>query len=60
MRELAKEGLMEDGREDLLHRTLTRAFFAFIFSVGRIRSYCDLLAQYLPSDIRNTLLASYE
>ena len=26
VRELAKDGLMEDGREDLLHRTLTPAF----------------------------------
>ena len=67
VRELAKDGLMEDGREELLHRTLTPAFsffFVFIFStsrsVGRIRSCCDLLAQYLPSDFRNTLFASYE
>ena len=64
MRELAKDGLMEDGQEELLHRTLTPAFSVFVFStsplVGRIRSCCDLLAQYLPSDFRNTLLASYE
>ena len=64
MRELAKDGLMEDGREDLLHRMLTQVFFVLFFStfssVGRIRSCCDLLAQYLPLDIRNTLLASYE
>ena len=64
VRELAKDGLMEDGREDILHRSLTPALSIFIFStfpsVGRIRSCCDLLAQYLPSDIRNTLLASYE
>lgn len=26
VRELAKDGLMEDGREDLLHRTFTPAF----------------------------------
>ena len=26
VRELAKDGLMEDGREELLHRTLTPAF----------------------------------
>ena len=28
VRELAKDGLMDDGREDLLHRTLTRAFLS--------------------------------
>lgn len=63
VRELAKDGLMEDGREDLLRRTLTPTviFMFLIFSlVGRVRSCCDLLAQYLPPDIRNKLLASYE
>ncbi|KAF8813795.1 hypothetical protein BYT27DRAFT_7180561 [Phlegmacium glaucopus] len=47
VRELAKDGLMEDGQEDLLR-------------LGRIRSCCDLLAQYLPPDIRSKLLASYD
>ncbi|KAJ7602260.1 ribonuclease H2, subunit B [Roridomyces roridus] len=47
IRNLAKDGLMEDGREELL-------------KVGRIRAACDLVAQYTPHGIRNLLLASYD
>ena len=34
VRELAKDGLMEDGQEELLHRTLTPAFSVFVFSTS--------------------------
>ncbi|KAJ7496044.1 ribonuclease H2, subunit B [Mycena galericulata] len=47
VRNLAKDGLMEDGKEDLL-------------KVGRIRAACDLVAQYTPPGIRSLLLASYD
>ncbi|KAJ7200492.1 ribonuclease H2, subunit B [Mycena rebaudengoi] len=47
VRSLAKDGLMEDGKEDLL-------------AVGRTRAACDLVAQYIPPGIRNLLMASYD
>jgi ribonuclease H2 subunit B len=62
-RGLAKDGLMEDGKESLLNskcclygsvQPLTR------LSVGRIRAACDLLAQYLSTTTLAALLASYE
>jgi ribonuclease H2 subunit B len=46
-RNLAKEGLMEDGKEELL-------------KLARMRACCDLVAQYLPSDTRDILLNSYD
>ncbi|KAJ6587130.1 ribonuclease H2, subunit B [Mycena vulgaris] len=47
VRNLAKDGLMEDGQENLLE-------------VGRIRAACDLVAQYTPPGIRSLLVASYD
>ncbi|KAJ3989880.1 ribonuclease H2, subunit B [Lentinula detonsa] len=47
MRSLAKDGLMEDGNEDLLQ-------------AGRLKIACDLIAQYIPSDLRTLLSASYD
>ncbi|KAJ7163611.1 ribonuclease H2, subunit B [Mycena crocata] len=47
VRNLAKDGLMEDGKEKLLE-------------VGRIRAACDLVAQYTPPGIRSLLTASYD
>ncbi|EIN11896.1 hypothetical protein PUNSTDRAFT_111911 [Punctularia strigosozonata HHB-11173 SS5] len=47
VRVLAKDGLMEDGKESLLE-------------LGRIKAACDLLAQYLPQPIYTDLLASYD
>ncbi|KAF9529176.1 ribonuclease H2, subunit B [Crepidotus variabilis] len=46
-RNLAREGLMEDGQEDML-------------KLGRTRACCDLLAQYLSSEMRELLLNSYD
>jgi len=47
VRGLAKDGLTEDGKEDLLQ-------------AGRIRAACDLVAQYVPNTLRSTLVASYD
>ncbi|KAJ7595035.1 ribonuclease H2, subunit B [Mycena floridula] len=47
VRNLAKDGLMEDGKEDLL-------------KVARTRASCDLLSQYLSSTLYQALLASYD
>ncbi|KAI0329441.1 hypothetical protein GY45DRAFT_1325065 [Cubamyces sp. BRFM 1775] len=46
-RSLARDGLMEDGKESLL-------------ASARVRMACDLVSQYLPRDIYDTLLASYD
>ncbi|KAJ7747352.1 ribonuclease H2, subunit B [Mycena metata] len=47
IRNLAKDGLMEDGKENLLE-------------VGRVRAACDLVAQYILPGIRSLLTASYD
>ncbi|KAF8160811.1 ribonuclease H2, subunit B [Crassisporium funariophilum] len=46
VRGLAKDGLMEDGKEELLQ-------------LGRVHACCDLLSQYLPQDVSEDLKASY-
>lgn len=65
IRNLAKDGLMEDGKEELLARKFR---FQLLFSicwlsiclVGRLRASCDLISQYLPSVTRDALVNSYE
>ncbi|KAF9454028.1 hypothetical protein P691DRAFT_798942 [Macrolepiota fuliginosa MF-IS2] len=47
VRSLAKDGLMEDGNEELLKS-------------GQLRAACDLLAQYLSPAMRDSLYASYD
>ncbi|KAI0062863.1 hypothetical protein BV25DRAFT_1884461 [Artomyces pyxidatus] len=47
IRSLAKDGLMEDGREDLLE-------------LGRTKAACNLISQYLPHDVYLSLLANYD
>ncbi|KAI0374034.1 hypothetical protein BV20DRAFT_1033454 [Pilatotrama ljubarskyi] len=47
VRNLAKDGLLEDGREALL-------------SSARVRVACDLVSQYLPRDAYERLLSSYD
>lgn len=47
VRSLAKDGLMDDGKEELLES-------------GRIKLACELLSQYLPRDILQDLIASYD
>ncbi|KAG5720048.1 Ribonuclease H2 subunit B [Termitomyces sp. T112] len=47
IRDLAKDGLMEDGKEALLQ-------------IGRLRAACDLLGQYLSPELRGLLIKSYD
>ncbi|KAF5370784.1 hypothetical protein D9758_001908 [Tetrapyrgos nigripes] len=47
IRALAKDGLMEDGNEKLLE-------------AARLKLACDLICQYVPPDVRLTLMKSYE
>ncbi|EMD37888.1 hypothetical protein CERSUDRAFT_114528 [Gelatoporia subvermispora B] len=47
LRNLAKDGLMEDGKETLLE-------------LARTRAACELVSQYLPRDLYTTLLGSYD
>ncbi|KAF7361700.1 hypothetical protein MVEN_00513600 [Mycena venus] len=47
VRNLAGDGLMDDGKEQLLE-------------LGRVRAACDLVAQYLPTAMRSSLTASYD
>ncbi|KAI0032101.1 ribonuclease H2, subunit B [Vararia minispora EC-137] len=47
VRELAKDELMDDGKEQLLE-------------LGRTKSACNLLSQYLPPEIYRALLSSYD
>ncbi|KAG6885970.1 hypothetical protein C0993_006897 [Termitomyces sp. T159_Od127] len=47
IRELAKDGLMEDGKEALLQ-------------AGRLRAACDLLGQYLSPELRGLMMKSYD
>ncbi|PCH43776.1 hypothetical protein WOLCODRAFT_132945 [Wolfiporia cocos MD-104 SS10] len=47
IRHLARDGLMEDGKEHLLESARTRAA-------------CDLVSQYIPQDAYQTLLTGYD
>ncbi|KDQ27721.1 hypothetical protein PLEOSDRAFT_1065053 [Pleurotus ostreatus PC15] len=47
IRGLAKNGLMEDGNENLLQE-------------GRIQASCDLVGQYISPELKAALLATYE
>ncbi|ETW80883.1 hypothetical protein HETIRDRAFT_418828 [Heterobasidion irregulare TC 32-1] len=62
-RRLAKDGLMDDGKERLLERKLsnmtTRTLPEYVV-VGRIKAACDLVSQYLPPDTYKSLKASYD
>ena len=64
LRNLAKDGLMEDGKEDLLQGLL---FATMIYLLGlrsalaaRLKAGCDLISQYLPLSLYGELLSSYE
>ncbi|GJE92210.1 ribonuclease H2, subunit [Phanerochaete sordida] len=46
-RALAKDGLMDDGKDDLLE-------------MGRLKASCDLVSQYVPDHLHKQLLASYD
>jgi len=47
VRGLAKDGLMDDGKEELLE-------------CGRIKAGCDLISHYVPPGIYSALLVSYD
>ncbi|KAJ2916776.1 hypothetical protein MD484_g3620, partial [Candolleomyces efflorescens] len=47
IRTLARDGLMDDGKEDLLRE-------------GRIKAACDLVGQYLSSSLKAELLSTYD
>ena len=62
-RRLAKDGLMDDGKERLLERKLSNMTTRTLperVVVGRIKAACDLVSQYLPPDTYKSLKASYE
>ncbi|KAF8315966.1 ribonuclease H2, subunit B [Amanita rubescens] len=50
LRNLAKDGLFDDGKEKLLEGTL----------LARIRAACETLSQYLPKSLGGALEASYD
>ena len=65
VRSLAKDGLMDDRKEELLecalfvhHISLTNIMYPF--PARRMKLACELLSQYLPRDILQDLIASYE
>jgi ribonuclease H2 subunit B len=65
VRGLAKVGLMDDGKEELLqgiiHHILSVDRSTLIWrKAGRIRTACDLIAQYVPNSLWGMLMASYE
>ncbi|KAI0297102.1 ribonuclease H2, subunit B [Russula brevipes] len=47
VRNLAKDGLMDDGKEDLLE-------------LARVRAACDLVSQYITHDLYSALVAKYD
>lgn len=47
IRGLAKDGLMDDGKEDLLE-------------LGRLRMACNLVSQYVTHDLYSALIAKYD
>jgi len=47
IRGLAKDGLMDDGKEDLLE-------------LGRLRMACNLVSQYITQDLYSALIAKYD
>jgi ribonuclease H2 subunit B len=64
IRGLAKDGLLEDGNEQLLKGKITltfrREFLLTPYVAGRVRAACELLGQYLSADTQNALIGSYE
>lgn len=65
VRALARDGLMEDGKEQLLEGSfqlwnLQTVTYIIAFKAGRLKSACDLVCQYAPKNVRTALLASYE
>ena len=63
VRLLAKDGLMEDGKEALLEGGPYADIamrFADTFLAGRLRAACNLIAHHLPPDVKTELMSAYE
>jgi ribonuclease H2 subunit B len=70
VRGFAKDGLMDDGKEDLLERKCgsslvrqgcSRAIPKLtLVTVGRLRMACNLVSQYVAHDLYSALIAKYE
>lgn len=63
VRQLAKDGLMDDGKEDLLEGESCLGFPMYLadaFLAGRLKAACDLVAHHLPQDVKTELMSSYE
>ena len=69
IRNLAKNGLMDDGKEDLLERKYPvghqgvwhhKLTLCHRLAVGRLRMACDLVSQYVTRDLHSALTAKYE
>ncbi|KAF9482144.1 hypothetical protein BDN70DRAFT_829760 [Pholiota conissans] len=63
VRSLAKDGLMDDGQDELLiceFSLLSCSALLTSHLAGRIRVSCDLVSQYLPSYLRDALIKTYD
>ena len=63
IRILARDGLMDDGKESLLERESPARFPWVLLTTnpeGRIKTTCELVSQYLSPSMKSELLASYE
>lgn len=63
VRLLAKDGLMEDGKESLLEGEPCPDIgmhLADTFPAGRLKAACDLIAHHLPPDVKTQLMSAYE
>ena len=63
IRDLAKDGLMEDGNEELLKGSYILLFEGILsshHSAGQLKAACDLVGHYLSPDTRALLYASFE
>ncbi len=70
IRSLARDGLMDDGKEGLLERKCSISTTMCVghpkltlccrLAVGRLRMACNLVSQYVPHDLYSALIAKYE
>lgn len=63
VRLLAKDGLMEDGKEILLEGELhpeSAMHCVDAFLAGRLKAACDLVAHHLPPDVKTEMMSTYE
>lgn len=63
VRLLAKDGLMEDGKEILLEGKFGLEFVTHVIDTspaGRLKAACDLVAHHLPPDVKTEMMSTYE